>query len=149
MNRAVNAPAARKLGIGGIPDGIGRDMRDVAFHQRQRSIAESELHGNTERCSKSQSSSTTTPSTDYNISRNSVPMGRSSRQLDLIPPRPTTFADRKAEIRRRLVGYEYRQAAREARRKADSERRRSGPQPRQDPRQVTIADLIASSSESR
>ncbi len=75
-------------------------------------------------------------------------MGRIARQLELIPARPRTAAERKAEISRRLDGYEYRQAARMARRKADSERRRARPEPAPDPRQVTIDEMIDRVTES-
>ena len=69
-------------------------------------------------------------------------MGRIIRQLELMPTRPQTYAERKAEIHRRLDGYAYRQAAREAKRKAADERRRAGREATEDPRQVTIADLL-------
>lgn len=65
------------------------------------------------------------------------------KQLELLPLPKQTAAQRKAFIRERLHGFEYRQAAREALRRAEYDRRkargaRRSKAGREAPRQLTI-----------
>lgn len=67
------------------------------------------------------------------------------RQLELLPFHVQTVAQRKAFIRARLEGLEYRQAARDARREERNQRRRArkdGRLPKPAEQQLTIDDLI-------
>jgi hypothetical protein len=49
----------------------------------------------------------------------------SARQLELIPPKKQTAADRRELIRKRLEGLEYRQQARDERRRSQQRRRQN------------------------
>jgi hypothetical protein len=67
------------------------------------------------------------------------------RQLEFFPPKKRTAAERRALIHKRLEGLEYRQQAREERRREQLERRRArqGADIRQEPSpQVTIEEMI-------
>ena len=66
------------------------------------------------------------------------------RQLELYPARKRTAAERRAIIRKRLEGLEYRQRAREERRRNQLERRRAreAGQERDLAAQVTLEELI-------
>ena len=70
------------------------------------------------------------------------------RQLELLPFHVETVEQRRELIRRRLIGLQYRQAARDARREERNERRRARKESRFiEPRnpQMTIDDVIARS----
>ena len=70
------------------------------------------------------------------------------RQLELLPFHVETVEQRRELIRRRLIGLQYRQAARDARREERNERRRARKEGRFiEPRnpQMTIDDVIARS----
>lgn len=66
------------------------------------------------------------------------------RQLEFFPPKKRTAAERRALIRKRLEGLEYRQQARDERRRAQLERRkaREAGQERGLEAQVTLEELI-------
>lgn len=75
-------------------------------------------------------------------------MAAPGRQLELLPFHVETVEQRRELIRRRLVGLQYRQAARDARREERNERRRARKEGRVlEPRveQMTIDDVIARS----
>lgn len=64
-----------------------------------------------------------------------------ARQLELLPLKIRTAAQRKAWISQRLHGLEFRQAARDERRRRERERRgKQGADPAE--RQLTIAELL-------
>lgn len=70
------------------------------------------------------------------------------RQLELLPLHVETVEQRRELIRRRLIGLQYRQAARDARREERNERRRARKEGRFiEPgfKQLTIDDAIARS----
>ena len=70
------------------------------------------------------------------------------RQLELLPFQAETVEQRRELIRRRLIGLQYRQAARDARREERNERRRARKQGRfVEPgvKQMTIDEAIARS----
>lgn len=69
-------------------------------------------------------------------------MANAARQLELLPIRKRTAAQRREWIRQRLEGLEYRQAARAERRRLNLERRHSRETGPTDDRQVTIAELL-------
>ena len=58
------------------------------------------------------------------------------RQLELFPNRALTAAERRDVIRRRLEGFEYRQQAREAKRRSNDD------PPGDPPRQATLEEMI-------
>lgn len=58
-------------------------------------------------------------------------------QFDLFPRKPMTQSQRLAVIRRRLNGYEYRQAVRVAKRRRDREARE-----RREAEQVRIEEMV-------
>ena len=66
------------------------------------------------------------------------------RQLEFFPPRKRTAAERRALIRKRLEGLEYRQHARQQRRREQLERRkaREAGQNQQRAAQVTLEEMI-------
>lgn len=75
-------------------------------------------------------------------------MAAPGRQLELLPLHVETVEQRRELIRRRLIGLQYRQAARDARREERNERRRARKEGRLiEPRveQMTIDDVIARS----
>ena len=70
------------------------------------------------------------------------------RQLELLPFHVETVEQRRELIRRRLIGLQYRQAARDARREERNERRRARKEGRfiePGARQMTIEDVITRS----
>ena len=71
------------------------------------------------------------------------------RQLELIPMRRRSARERRAMIRERLHGLEYRQAARAAKRREYNERRRKRHEQNveADARQMTLEEVIARSHE--
>jgi hypothetical protein len=78
-------------------------------------------------------------------------MAVQGRQLELLPFQVETVEQRRELIRRRLVGLQYRQAARDARREERNERRRARKQGRfLEPgvQQMTIDEVIARSRSS-
>lgn len=80
-----------------------------------------------------------------------LPMAVPGRQLELMPFRVETVEQRKALIRARLEGLEYRQAARDARREERNSRRRArkgGNLRKPADRQLTIDDMIERSHSS-
>lgn len=75
-------------------------------------------------------------------------MAAPGRQLELLPFQVETVEQRRELIRRRLIGLQYRQAARDARREERNERRRARKEGRfVEPRveQLTIEDAITRS----
>ena len=75
-------------------------------------------------------------------------MAVSGRQLELLPLRRQTAKQRRDLIRERLNGLEYRQAARQERRRQLNERRRARREGdiEREQRQMTIDEMISSSS---
>ncbi len=75
-------------------------------------------------------------------------MAVQGRQLELLPFQVETVEQRRELIRRRLIGLQYRQAARDARREERNERRRARKQGRfvkPGAQQMTIDEAIARS----